>query len=420
MRHFEMRPLLVDTDWNAADSSYTFTSGLAVGAVDSIDIDLQIAADFMGTSITNNAEISAATNGLGQNDSDSTPGSKDGNSAPDANDDDLDLTDGSDDYDGAILPVTQTFDLAINKVLVTTGAIVPGDTVTFKIYVTNEGSLDATNVIVKENLGANLILADADWAADSTYTFASLTAGQTDSIEVDVQIAADFMGTSLSNSAEIAGGTNALGQPDGDSTPNDGSTTEDDDAIASVTIGQTFDLALTKVAPVGTFNLGDTISYTINVSNEGTLDATNIVVQENVPAGLILVDTDWDLADSTYTIASLSAGASVSIAVDLRIDPLFTGTSITNRAEIASGTNALGQPEEDSTPNNGSTTEDDDDLSTINVGQVFDLALTKVLVDKGTAYHAGDTATFRIYIHNQGTIAATSVTVKDFIPANLF
>ena len=411
--------ILADAAWNAADSSYTFSNAVAAGSLDSVDIALQIAPSYMGTSITNNAEIVED----GGDDADSTPGSEANGNAPDGNDNDIAATDGSDDYDPASVPVTQTFDLALNKVLVTTSSVAAGDTVTFKIYVTNEGSLDATNVIVKENLGASLILADADWAADSTYTFASLTAGQTDSIEVDVQIAPDFMGTSLENSAEIAGGTNALGEPDGDSTPNDGSTTEDDDAIAPVTVGQIFDLALNKVAPVGTFNLGDTITYTINVSNEGTLDATNVTIKENVPTGLILVDADWNLADSTYAIGNLAVGASVAIEVDLRIDPLFTGTSIDNVAEVSNADNALGMGDRDSNPAEGTTTpsEDDEDNANINVGQVYDLALTKVLVDKGSDYSAGDTATFRIYVYNQGTLptAVNTIKVKDYIPSDM-
>ena len=299
MRHFEMRPLLVDTDWNAADSSYTFTSGLAVGAVDSIDIDLQIAADFMGTSITNNAEISAATNGLGQNDSDSTPNSEDGNSAPDANDDDLDLTDGSDDYDGATLPVNQIFDLALIEevALGQSTNVVPGDTADVKITVFNQGTLDADNITITQVLPAGVSLNAANllgWTIlnDSTVQI-TLTPGnglpvgglEPDSmVMVMLQIAIDenIRVDDLILFAEISDdGANT----DDDSTPNtdltddlggvpnsttdnvtDGTDNDEDDHDPVLFNVELHDLALKKVLADGqpaTVGLGDTVNYTI-------------------------------------------------------------------------------------------------------------------------------------------------------------
>ena len=443
---------LSDLDWNAADSTYTFTSGIAAGAVDSVDIDLQIDPSFMGTSITNNAEISAATNALGQPDEDSTPDSEDGTSAPDGNDNDLAATDGSDDYDPAVVNVGQVFDLALNKVLVTTGTFAPGDTATFRIYVHNQGTIDATSVTVKDIIPAHLILADSDWnAADSTYTFAGgLTAGTFDSIDIDLQIAPDFMGTSITNNAEISAATNALGQPDADSTPDseDGTSApdandndlaaidgSDDYDPAPITVGQTFDLALNKVlVSTGTFAPGDTATFRIYVYNQGTLDATSVTVKDIIPADLVLADSDWDAADSSYTFAGgLTAGAVDSVDIDVQINPAFMGTSITNNAEIASATNALGQPDADSTPDTEDETSapdgndndllatdgsDDYDPAVVNVGQVFDLALNKVLVSTG-ALAPGDTATFRIYVYNQGSVDASSVTVKDILPVDL-
>jgi len=64
--------IVADAAW--ADSTYTFPNAIAAGSMDSVDIALQIAPSFMGTSITNNAEIVAD----GGDDVDSTPATEDG------------------------------------------------------------------------------------------------------------------------------------------------------------------------------------------------------------------------------------------------------------------------------------------------------------------------------------------------------
>ena len=89
----------------------------------------------MGTSITNNAEISEADDDTDATnapptDVDSTPSSEDG-SNPDPNDDDISSTNGGDDYDPTTITVVQSFDLALVKTFGTssTNPIVPGSTV---------------------------------------------------------------------------------------------------------------------------------------------------------------------------------------------------------------------------------------------------------------------------------------------------
>ena len=109
--------ILADPDWTG--NTYTFTNTIAAGGIDSVDIDLQIASGFMGTSITNNAEIIAD----GGDDVDSAPSDNAGD-APDGNDDST--ADGNndplvqdpndDDFDPASVSVEQVYDLALTKV----------------------------------------------------------------------------------------------------------------------------------------------------------------------------------------------------------------------------------------------------------------------------------------------------------------
>ena len=147
----------------------------------------------------------------------------------------------------------------------------------------------------------------------------------TTTVDVDLAIDASFQGTELVNFAEISEADNALGLADDDSTPDDDDTNdaggnpdtasddvvggdgsgmpgdedagtdEDDHDPASVTIGQVFDLALRKeLSSAGPIAAGTTVTFTITVFNQGTLDATDIVISDYVPVGMTLVDGDWN------------------------------------------------------------------------------------------------------------------------------
>ena len=406
--------ILADAAWNAADSSYTFSNAIAAGSLDSVDIALQIAPSFMGTSITNNAEIVED----GGDDADSTPGSEANGNAPDGNDNDVAATDGSDDYDPATVPVQQGYDLALTKVLVDKGTpYSAGDTATFRIYVYNQGTVTAVanTVKVKDYIPSDMILADAAWnAADSSYTFSNaIAAGSLDSVDIALQVAPSFMGTSITNNAEIVedGGDDADSTPgseangnapdgnDNDTGLTDGS---DDYDPATVPVQQGYDLALTKVlVDKGTpYNAGDTATFRIYVYNQGTVTAaTNTIkVKDYIPSDMILADAAWNAADSSYTFSNaIAAGSLDSVDIALQIAPSFMGTSITNNAEIVED----GGDDADSTPGseaNGNAPDgndndvaatdgsDDYDPATVSVQQGYDLALTKVLVDKGTPY----------------------------------
>ena len=82
-------------------------------------------------------------------------------------------------------------------------------------------------------------------------------------------------------------------KPDSDSTPNndDGDQSEDDEDSATVVpdtniCDQIADLSLQKDVNNATPNVGDTVTFTINVSNAGPDTATNVGISDVVPAGL--------------------------------------------------------------------------------------------------------------------------------------
>lgn len=85
-------------------------------------------------------------------------------------------------------------------------------------------------------------------------------------------------------------------------------TDEDDHDPAQVTVTQTFDLAIQKTIDpdASPYEKGDTVSFKIEVYNQGTLDATGVEVMEYLPTGMNYVSGDFTTtAPHTAVIASL-------------------------------------------------------------------------------------------------------------------
>ena len=130
---------------------------------------------------------------------------------------------------------------------------------------------------------------------------------------------------------------------------------EDDHDPSEITIEQVFDLALRKTtASAGPFAPGDNVTFSIEVINQGSIDATDVQVSDHIPSGLTLTDGSWmdnaGIATLNTPIPSVPAGESRTVNITFAIDADFVGTSIRNWAEISDAENALDQEDEDSTP----------------------------------------------------------------------
>ena len=115
---------------------------------------------------------------------------------------------------------------------------------------------------------------------------------------------------SYTNYAQIM----AADQFDPDSTPGDGSTTQDDDDTLTPTVVEVADLSLSKAvtitgdtAPLGSFNAGDTVRFTLTVANAGPNDATGVTVRDALPTGYTGV-TNISHGGSYSSPTSIGAG----------------------------------------------------------------------------------------------------------------
>lgn len=112
-------------------------------------------------------------------------------------------------------------------------------------------------------------------------------------------------------------------------------------ATTSVSITGAADLAIGKNAPIS-IRAGDPITYTLTVSNNGTLTATNLVITDVLPAGANYVSGGTPAgAAVNWTIDTLAPGSNV--ALELIVTATETITNSEYQVSADGGLAAVGQ-----------------------------------------------------------------------------
>ena len=118
---------------------------------------------------------------------------------------------------------------------------------------------------------------------------------------------------------------------------------QNDDAVAvfSVSIVDNADLAVAKLVNNSSPQEGNTVTFTVTVTNNGPDAATGVVVSDAIPSGLALQSTT--ISDGAYssgagnwTLASpLASGAGATLTLETIVDEGTVGSTITNTAAVA-------------------------------------------------------------------------------------
>jgi uncharacterized repeat protein (TIGR01451 family) len=85
------------------------------------------------------------------------------------------------------------------------------------------------------------------------------------------------------------------------------------------------DLELVKTASMTTVKRGDTLVYTLTLVNKGPDDASNVQVQDQLPAGLTYVSSQaergsYDAASGIWTVGKVANGVPVKLMITVRAD----------------------------------------------------------------------------------------------------
>jgi uncharacterized protein len=295
------------------------------------------------------------------------------------------------DHDPILLGIFQVADVSITKILNTAGPYFEGQSISYTLTVANSGPGPASSIQVTDtptNLTINAV--SGACTSFSPCTIASLGAGSNAVITVTATINAPgaFDNSADATAAEID--PNIANNTD--NTGNGGTA----GASADVSISKTLDTAVP-------FSVGQSVTYTIVVTNGGPSAATNINVTDT-PTNLTITNVSGACTSfAPCTIASLASGASTNITVTATInsagafDNSATATATENDFDTADNTDNTG---------NGGT-----------AAASADVSLTKTL-DTAPPYTIGQAVTYTITVTNAGPSTATNITVTD-TPTNL-
>lgn len=172
---------------------------------------------------------------------------------------------------------------------------------------------------------------------------------------------------------------------------------------------------VTKSASVTTAVVGDTITYTVAVSNTGTANATSVVLSDTLPTGLTFVNGSVTVAGiprPTYDILAGAPLGTVNFSTSVTVTYRATVTSNPSSFQLINTANASFTFQSVA---GGSTITGviPSSPATVTVLQP-NLALTKS--SNRTNATVGSTVTYTILVANSGNIAA-NITLSDNIPA---
>jgi uncharacterized repeat protein (TIGR01451 family) len=375
----------------------TYVSGTGIWTVGTLangaSATLDITATVKATGVyTNTAQVRAS----GQKDPDSFPNNSVGT---------------EDDQASAAPTPNAVADLSLTKTVSNATPYV-GSNITFTITVTNAGPSAATNVTVYDPLPSGYTYVSNTPAAGTSYdnttgiwTIGTINASANKVLTVTATVLAT--GT-YANTARVE----TVDQTDPDSTPGN-NLGEDDDHTETPIPVPVADLSVAKTVDNSTPDVGDTIVFTVTVSNAGPSDATGVVVNDQLPAGYTYVSDapsagTYDHTTGVWTVGALANGSNATLGITVTVN---AAGPYTNTAQVSAAT----ERDPDSTPNNSNATEDDQASNTPNSVEVADLSLTKD-VNNATP-NVGTDITFTVKVSNAGPNAATGVVVKDQLPA---
>ena len=148
--------------------------------------------------------------------------------------------------------------------------------------------------------------------------------------------------------------------------------------------------------------VGDNVTYTLVVTNNGSDTATNVTVNDPLPDGLVPVASNATIGsyvDPTWFIGTLAPGASEELNITATISPDTEGDLISNVATVSATENP--------------TPVSDDANLTVYTPLVI-LTIQKV-ADQNFPPEGAD-ITYTIIVNNIGNDNATGVTVTDTLP----
>ena len=213
--------------------------------------------------------------------------------------------------------------------------VIAGQELTYILSVVNNGPSNATGVMVTDQLPEEVQFQSGSASQGTlihtngmvSVDLGDLAAGDTATVNLVVHVDPATRGT-ITNTANVTSN-----EPD--SQPDNNTDSEPTLVQAQV------DLAITKIGTPSSVTAGDQLTYTLNITNQGPSDATEIQVQDLLPpqvefrsatAGQATVSHEDQVV--TVNLGNLAVGDSQTITLVTRVTSHVAG-EITNRATVS-------------------------------------------------------------------------------------
>ncbi len=242
-------------------------------------------------------------------------------------------------------------DLSIVKA-VTSATAVPGDTVTYTLVVTNNGPNDANTVTVTDTLPTQLTFVScSESGGGGTCTFSGGTVTVSYATLANSSSSTVTINTTLNSGAEdgLMVGNSASVSASSPTDPNGAN----NDSTAYFTIHNRADLAVTKslssTSPYWLatgIEVGDSLTYTVTLTNKGPYDARGVSLTDSAPAGVTFTGCTstvgtclWSASGASLSLASFANGSVATLTIQAMLNfGVADGSTITNSAAVTSTT----------------------------------------------------------------------------------
>jgi len=316
------------------------------------------------------------------------------------------------DYAPGKVTVTEATDLAVTQT-VDDSSILPGETYTYTVTVENNSSTTSKEVSLEEVLPEEVTVLSTSVTPSSqvgntlSFDLGDLKGG--DITSIDITVKAPNTPGSLSGSATVQTRTY------------DSDLTNDIDLFTTVIeelpAEELPDLAVTRIDQPDSVEVGDSFTYTLEVTNNGPGKADSVILQEDYTEGLNVVNftpigsttlTNLGSTSESFTLGlgALESGETASFEVEVV-------TSIAGNFVNTTEVTALGQ----------SDTNVFDNLLT-STKQVLSAAPQQVDLElvqsaDNLTPSTGDTVNLTLSLTNNGPGVASGIVVEELLPSGL-
>lgn len=303
-----------------------------------------------------------------------------------------------------VIPAAPSADLSIIKTSVP-NPVQPGGTLTYTLAVFNAGPNAAENVILTDNIPADLTNPEFSLDGGTTWqpwtgtrNIGMLNAGDSLVVLIRAMVFPSASGYII-NTATVRSDTP-------DPNPNNNTSTE----TTEISGGNEADISVSKSAqPTGAIP-GERLAYTIVVTNNGPDSAQDVILYDEIPPELLGAEFSLDNGASWYTwvnplaLGQLEAGQSRTI--------LIRGTVSASACGIVSNTAVAASTTPDPNPGNNTST-----VNTPVQERGADLSIQKTAFQNPAA--RCQCLTYRLVVSNAGPQTAEQIVISDFLPSEL-